>query len=147
MNLPRQDRNGVRTPIDVQRRMKNKQVEENTKQIQKIDLERVVDATLSKTSTNAIQNKAVTKALEDKADKVEGKGFSTKDFTEEYEKKLNDIEEKAQVNIIEKINIDNIPIVVSEKTVNINIFKRIDIQDNKRYSFIFKWFTDRMEQN
>ena len=42
----------------------------------------VVDSALSTTSTNAIQNKVVTNALNNKVDKVEGKGLSTNDLTD-----------------------------------------------------------------
>ena len=69
MNLERQDRNGVRTPTDVQRRMKNKQVESNTKRIEQIDRERAVDTALSSISENPVQNKVITKALENKIEK------------------------------------------------------------------------------
>lgn len=42
-----------------------------------------IDNELSETSNNAIANSAVAKALSDKVDKVEGKGLSTNDYTEE----------------------------------------------------------------
>lgn len=40
-----------------------------------------VDSELSSTSENPVQNKAVTAALADKVDKVEGKGLSSNDYT------------------------------------------------------------------
>ncbi len=46
------------------------------------------DATLSESSTNPVQNKAVTAALNNKVDKVEGKQLSTEDFTTVLKTKL-----------------------------------------------------------
>lgn len=43
----------------------------------------VVDSSLSSSSTNAIENKAVYNALSKKVDAVSGKGLSTNDFTDE----------------------------------------------------------------
>ena len=131
MNLERQDRNGVRTPTDVQRRMKNKQVESNTKKIEQINRERAVDTALSSISENPVQNKVITKALENKIEKTEGKGLSDKNFTAEYEEKLKGIENNAQANIIEEISVDNTLYIPEGKRVNIDIFKQINIEDNK----------------
>ena len=52
----------------------------------------IVDTALSATSTNPVQNKVVNTALGGKVDKVEGKGLSTNDFTNDYKKKLDDID-------------------------------------------------------
>ena len=46
-----------------------------------------------------------TKITESFVGKVEGKGLSTKDFTEAYETKLKGIAEGAQVNVLEGIKI------------------------------------------
>jgi hypothetical protein len=54
-----------------------------------------VDSTLSSTSTNAIQNKAVNTALGNKVDKVSGKGLSTNDYTSDEKNKLAGIEAGA----------------------------------------------------
>lgn len=48
-----------------------------------------VDGELSTTSTNPVQNKVVTKGLDDKVDKREGKGLSSNDFTNEYKSMLD----------------------------------------------------------
>lgn len=56
-----------------------------------------------------------------KVDKVEGKELSSNDFTDSLLDKLNAIEEKAQVNVIEKINVGDSILDVAEKTVNIPI--------------------------
>ena len=47
-----------------------------------------IDAALSSTSTNSIQNKVITAALNNKIDKVTGKGLSTEDFTSALKTKL-----------------------------------------------------------
>lgn len=71
----------------------------------------VTDA-FTKTETNS--------ALEGKVDKVEGKGLSKNDFTDEFVKKLNDIKlENIQANIIEKITLNGVETQVVEKTVDI----------------------------
>ena len=54
-----------------------------------------VDLTDIETALSAIQS-----ALEDKVDKVEGKGLSTNDFTDALKDKLDGIENGAQVNTI-----------------------------------------------
>lgn len=48
----------------------------------------VVDSVLSDTSENPVQNKVVTKAINAKVDKVEGKQLSTEDFTTALKNKL-----------------------------------------------------------
>lgn len=57
-----------------------------------------VDAALSDTSTNPVQNKAINTALGNKVDKVSGKGLSTNDYTAADKTKLEDIEAGAQKN-------------------------------------------------
>lgn len=60
----------------------------------------VVDASLSTTSTNPVQNKVINTALGNKVDKVSGKGLSTNDFTGELKTKLEGIEAGAEKNYI-----------------------------------------------
>lgn len=62
----------------------------------------IVDAALSETSTNPVQNKAVNAALSNKVSKEEGKGLSTNDFTTEEKTKLAGIAEGAN-----KITVDD----------------------------------------
>lgn len=54
-----------------------------------------VDAELSDTSENAVQNKAVKAAVDKKVDAEEGKGLSTNDYTADEKTKLAGIAEKA----------------------------------------------------
>ena len=55
----------------------------------------VVDSTMSSTSTNPVQNKAVYDSLATKVDKVTGKELSSNDYTDTEKTKLEGIEEKA----------------------------------------------------
>lgn len=66
----------------------------------------VIDAALSNTSTNPVQNKIISSALDTKVDKVEGKSLSTNDFTNVLMAKLDGISEGAcslNVNIDEEL--------------------------------------------
>lgn len=57
-----------------------------------------VDNALSSTSENPVQNKVVKAALDNKVDKVPGKGLSTNDYTTTEKNKLAGIQAGAQVN-------------------------------------------------
>lgn len=63
----------------------------------------------------------LTDALANKVNVEAGKGLSTNDFTNELLQKLNGIENGAQVNVIEAININGAPLAISEQAVNIPI--------------------------
>lgn len=58
-----------------------------------------VDSALSGTSENPVQNKIVKNALDDKVDKVSGKGLSTNDYTTDEKNKLAGIAAGAEVNV------------------------------------------------
>ena len=60
-------------------------------------------------------------ALAGKVDVVAGKGLSTNDFTTELLQKLNGIEAGAEVNTIESISLNSVPLEISGKAVNIPI--------------------------
>lgn len=67
-------------------------------------------------------------ALQNKVNKVEGKQLSTNDYTNEEKSKLNLIEERAQVNIIEHIllnGVEQIPKTIDSvpKTVNLQVLE------------------------
>lgn len=59
--------------------------------------------------------------VESKVDKVHGMGLSSNDFTDSLLNKLKVIEENAQVNVIEKINIGGSLLDILDKSVNIPI--------------------------
>jgi len=58
-----------------------------------------VDASMSSTSTNPVQNKVVQSALNGKVDVVSGKALSTNDFTNTLKSKLDGIASGAEVNV------------------------------------------------
>lgn len=58
-----------------------------------------VDSALSTTSTNPVENRVITNALNDKVDKEAGKGLSTNDFTTAEKNKLAGIQAGAEVNV------------------------------------------------
>jgi len=57
--------------------------------------------------------------LDEKVDKVTGKGLSTNDYTTAEKNKLNDIASGAQVNVIETVKVNNTALTPSSKAVNI----------------------------
>ncbi|MBR3499765.1 MAG: hypothetical protein IKO05_12400 [Selenomonadaceae bacterium] len=71
-------------------------------------------------------NKAVNIDLSGKVDKVSGKGLSTEDFTTAEKTKLGGVEEGAQVNIIEAVQVNGTALTVASKTVNIDITGKVD---------------------
>lgn len=60
-------------------------------------------------------------AIVGKVDKVEGKELSSNDFTDSLLSKLESIEEKAQVNVIEKISVGGSVLDVVDKMVEIPV--------------------------
>lgn len=58
----------------------------------------------------------VADAIKNKVDKVEGKGLSTKDFTENYETKLTGIAAGAEKNVINSITVNGSAVTVDEST-------------------------------
>lgn len=63
----------------------------------------------------------ISAATSGKVDKVDGKGLSSNDFTDSLLSKLDAIEEKAQVNVVENISVGGSIIDIIDKTVNIPI--------------------------
>lgn len=63
----------------------------------------------------------LTEALAGKVNAEEGKGLSENDFTDTLLEKLNGIEAGAEVNVIEVVSLNSVPLDVSAKTVNIPI--------------------------
>ena len=76
---------------------------------------------LSVVSIAQSQVAGLTDALAGKVNVVAGKGLSTNDFTNELLQKLNGIEAGAEVNAIESISLNSVPIEISSKAVNIPI--------------------------
>lgn len=129
----RQDRNGVRTPADVDRRYNR--VPKDVEKVKEVVEQFEVDSQLSTSSTNAIQNRVVTIALNNKVSKEAGKTLSTNDFTNDHmdkldmtsifteteKAKLENIEANAQENVLEKIYIAGEELTPTNKAVNIYV--------------------------
>jgi hypothetical protein len=90
-NLSRQDKNGVRTAADLERRYKFNQIELTKEEIDELKKSIITDKHLSATSTNPIQNATVTQALNSKVNEEANKGLSTNDFTDKLKNKLEGI--------------------------------------------------------
>ena len=63
-----------------------------------------IDSALSDTSTNAVQNKVITEAINNKVDKVEGKQLSTEDFTTALKTKLEGMSSFDPTEINNKVD-------------------------------------------
>ena len=72
--------------------------------------------------------------LNEKVDKVQGKGLSQNDFTNTLKSKLDNIESNAQVNKIETIKVNNVTQTITSKSVNISVpTKTSDINNDSGY--------------
>lgn len=76
---------------------------------------------LSITAVNASKVTGLSGALDGKVDKVEGKGLSANDFTDELLSKLTGIEAGAQANDLEVVKIAGVALPISDKAVDIPI--------------------------
>lgn len=76
---------------------------------------------LSILSISQSQVAGLTDALAGKVDTEEGKGLSANDFTDTLLEKLNGIEAGAEVNVIESISLNNVPLEISGKAANVPI--------------------------
>lgn len=89
--LKKQDRTSSRLPTDTERKYKLGQIELTKEELDKLKSELVVDEFLSTSSSNAIANKVVTNALNNKVTKEANKGLSSNDFTDEYKEKIDNL--------------------------------------------------------
>lgn len=76
---------------------------------------------LSVVSIAQSQVAGLTDALAGKVNTEAGKGLSTNDFTTPLLEKLNGIEAGAEVNVIESVSLNSVPLEISGKAVNIPI--------------------------
>lgn len=76
---------------------------------------------LSVVSIAQSQVAGLTDALAGKVNTEAGKGLSTNDFTTPLLEKLNGIEAGAEINVIESVSLNSVPIEISGKAVNIPI--------------------------
>lgn len=96
---------------------------EDKQKLDSIDLDQLVevDDAIDPTSENPVQNKVISEALDDKVDKVSGKGLSTNDYTTAEKNKLASIAAGAQVNVIEAVQKNGQALAITNKTVNITV--------------------------
>ena len=76
-----------------------------------------VDNALSTTSSNPVENKVITNALNNKVDKEMGKGL----FSDEEKAKLNNIEDGAQVNVLEKLIVNGQEATIVDKSIALTL--------------------------
>lgn len=88
---------------------------------------RIVNSDISE-NANISQDKidGLAAALADKVDKIDGKGLSTNDFTDEYKEELDNLDPNAQENVIEHIFVNNSELNIetisgNQKSVNIPV--------------------------
>ena len=72
-------------------------------------------------SAKFVTSGVVKAALDEKVDKVDGKGLSTNDYTTTEKNKLAGISTGAQVNVIEEVQLNGAKITPSSKAVNIDL--------------------------
>jgi len=108
--MRKQDLNGVRTPLDVERRHKLGAIPELEGDVEEIKTEMILDTSLSATSEHGVQNKVITQAVNalnlSKVDKEEGKGLSTNDFTDNDKASIHTHNNKSTLDGItpQKVN-------------------------------------------
>lgn len=93
----------------------------NIQSVAEGQLEVSPEGQLSILSISQSQVAGLTDALAGKVDTEEGKGLSANDFTDTLLEKLNGIEAGAEVNVIESISLNSVPLEISGKAVNIPI--------------------------
>lgn len=69
-----------------------------------------------------------------KVDKVEGKGLSANDFTNEAVAKLNGIEANAQVNVLEGVKVNGKALTATDKVVDVTVPTKVgDLENDAAY--------------
>jgi len=92
-----------------------------------------VDTAISGTSTNPVQNKAISAALDAKVDKAAGKQLSTEDYTSAEKTKLAGVATGAEVNAIDTIKVKDAngttPMTPTAKAVTIDLSNYARLSD------------------
>lgn len=96
--LKRQDKNGVRTAVDLERRYKFKDIELTAEELDELKELIEVDSFLSTSSIHPVQNKVITEALNNKVNKEAGKELSSNDFTDDYKQQIEDNTELRHIH-------------------------------------------------
>ena len=114
MALQKHDRVVPRTPSDIERKYRMKNIEKTSQEVEALKEDIVVDTALSSSSTHPVENQVITRALANKVNKEEGKGLSSNDFTDEYVERINNSTGKSHSHnnksVLDKItqnDIDN----------------------------------------
>ena len=69
-----------------------------------------------------------------KVGKVEGKGLSANDFTDEAVAKLNGIAEGAQVNVLEGVKVNGQALTATDKVVDVTVPTKVgDLENDAAY--------------
>jgi hypothetical protein len=141
--LLKQDRSGARRPADVERKYRLGIIEPTAEDVEELKEMIEVDSFLSTSSIHPVQNKVITNALNNKANKEEGKGFSTNDYTTVEKNKLANIEANAQVNKIEGVYINGSELTPTNKKVNIYVDSSMsDYSENPVKNKVIKAYID-----
>lgn len=93
-NLPRQDRNGVRTPQDFERKYRLNKTKEEMKEQSKTIVKQGEELKQQSRSLEELSDE-----LNNKVNKEEGKGLSSNDFTDEDKEKLDGITTHSHSNL------------------------------------------------
>lgn len=88
-----------------------------------------IDLTLSDTSGNPVANRVIKAALDNKVDKVSGKGLSTNDYTNAEKTKLAGIAEGANKTIVDSTWVANSTNPVESKLVKAALDGKINTND------------------
>lgn len=89
--------------------------------------------TLTKADGQTTTELDLSGAFDTKVDKVQGKGLSTNDFTNELKTKLDNVEAGAQANVLEGVKVNNQPLTPTNKVVNIDLSSYALIADMQTY--------------
>ena len=93
-----------------------------------------------------IKNVFATKdALNDKVDKVTGKGLSTNDYTTAEKTKLNGIAAGAQVNVLEKVSVNGTVQTITNKGVDITVPEVLNDLDDAWVGTIAEYQAEQSE--
>lgn len=108
----KQDINMSRKPIDLEIKYKLTEINPTIEEVETLKNKVVVDSVLSTTSTHPVENRVITKNLNNKVSKEPGKGLSTNDFTDEYKNAIGTATTSSHTHsnkdILDGITTDNI---------------------------------------
>lgn len=93
-----------------------------------------VDAALSSSSENPVQNKAIYTALNDKVDKVTGKGLSTEDFTTAEKTKLAGLENTTVDSALSSSSENPVQNKVVKNALDNHSHSATDVTDSSAYA-------------